>query len=200
MGVDAEVTEVPNKGKTTYTYPTINVEPDEYTYEPYSAEKDPVLQARIKAAKESIAEKANKYLSEKTPFEEDPPAVEEGATKTGETSGPEADTPSEEKKEEQKVEKPDKVAEAKKADGRAPIVYTNRSYFGKASGTKNNPTNSQIEGSNTPKEERQSKEREENPTVSPSDLAKQASGEFLKPGTMGFFNTSRSSRKSKDDK
>ena len=30
MGVDAEVTEVPNKGKTTYTYPTINVEPDEY--------------------------------------------------------------------------------------------------------------------------------------------------------------------------
>ena len=199
----------------------LNVEPDEYTYEPYSAEKDPVLQARIKAAKESIAEKANKYLSEKTPFEEDPPAVEEGATKTAKTSEPESDTPSEEKKEKQKieklkakksteepkekksteepkVEKPDKVAEAKKEDGRAPIVYTNRSYFGTASGTKINPTNSQIEGSNTPKEERQSKEREGKTTVPTNELGRQASEEYLRPGTTGFFNTSRSSKKSID--
>lgn len=203
----------------------LNVEPDEYTYDPYSAEKDPVLQARIKAAKESIAKKAKDYLSEITLLGEDPPAVEEEATKTAKTSEPESDTPSEEKKEEQKVEKLKakksteqakvekpteepkekksvekivKEAEAKKTDGRAPIVYTNRSYFGTASGTKNNPTNSQIEGSNTPKEERQPKEEKQNPTVSTNDLGRQASGEFLRPGTTGFFNTSRTSKKSID--
>ena len=82
----------------------------------------------------------------------------------------------------------------------APVVNTNSSYFGTASGTRKGSTNLQVNRANMQDADIQLKAGEQKTTVSASYLAKQASKELLRPGTIGFFNGSRSSKKSIDGK
>ena len=82
----------------------------------------------------------------------------------------------------------------------APVVYTNSSYFGTASDTRKGSTNLQVNRANMQDADIQPKAGEQKTTVSASYLAKQASKELLSPGTIGFFNGSRSSKKSIDGK
>lgn len=82
----------------------------------------------------------------------------------------------------------------------APVVYTNSSYFGTASDTRKGSTNLQVNRANMQKADIQPKAGEPKTTISANDLGKQASKELLSPGTIGFFNGSRSSKKSIDGK
>lgn len=79
----------------------------------------------------------------------------------------------------------------------APVVYTNSSYFGTASDTRKGSTNLQVNRANMQDADIQLKAGERKKIVSANDLGKQASKELLRPGTIGFFNGSRSSKKSK---